>query len=161
MKRSFFLALAAGLIASFALTAPTRASSTVLVDTSFAVTPSTGTASDVEVQTSATPSSSVITILPTTTVTGITTSVSASGLITIDFTATNHGEVDFTFQTNSPAPYTLTSASVTGVSGSATGTVTAHVAGAGVPEPASMALLGIGMTGLLAFRRFFKKTSVA
>jgi hypothetical protein len=30
-----------------------------------------------------------------------------------------------------------------------------------VPEPASWALLGIGMTGFLAFRRFFKKTSVA
>jgi hypothetical protein len=32
---------------------------------------------------------------------------------------------------------------------------------ASVPEPGSWALLGIGMTGFLAFRRFFKKTSVA
>jgi hypothetical protein len=31
----------------------------------------------------------------------------------------------------------------------------------GIPEPASWALLGIGMTGFLAFRRFFKKTPVA
>jgi hypothetical protein len=30
-----------------------------------------------------------------------------------------------------------------------------------VSEPSTMALLGIGMTGFLAFRRFFKKTSVA
>jgi len=30
-----------------------------------------------------------------------------------------------------------------------------------VPEPSSWALLGIGMTGFLAFRRFFKKTPVA
>jgi len=29
------------------------------------------------------------------------------------------------------------------------------------PEPASLALLGIGMTGFLAFRRYFKRNSVA
>jgi len=32
---------------------------------------------------------------------------------------------------------------------------------AAVPEPTSMALLGIGMTSFLAFRRFFKRTAVA
>jgi hypothetical protein len=46
---------------------------------------------------------------------------------------------------------------------STSGSVTiGYSLGAGsVPEPSSMALLGIGMTGFLAFRRLFKRTSVA
>jgi hypothetical protein len=35
------------------------------------------------------------------------------------------------------------------------------IEGTAVPEPTSMALLGIGMTSFLAFRRFFKRGSVA
>jgi hypothetical protein len=39
--------------------------------------------------------------------------------------------------------------------------VTQGFSSTAVPEPASMALLGIGMTSFLAFRRFFKRTNAA
>jgi hypothetical protein len=161
MKRSFFLALAAGLVASLMLTTPTQAGSVVTTEAGFSVTPSTGLASDIEVTYSITPTGP-LTWLGTTTVNVLSTSI-VGNTITVNFTPVNAGEVDFTFATAAAPPVTFTSASLTGVTAGAKGTLSVGVAAAatGVPEPASIALLGIGMTGFLAFRRFFKKTSVA
>jgi hypothetical protein len=47
---------------------------------------------------------------------------------------------------------------VSGKTASGSGSFT-EIANAGVPEPASIALLGIGMTGFLAFRRLLSKRS--
>jgi hypothetical protein len=48
-----------------------------------------------------------------------------------------------------------------GSNGESLSIITQAFSSTGVPEPASFALLGIGMTGFLALRRFFKKTHVA
>lgn len=48
-----------------------------------------------------------------------------------------------------------------GSNGESLSIVTQAFSSTGVPEPGSFALLGIGMTGFLALRRFFKKPSAA
>jgi hypothetical protein len=80
-------------------------------------------------------------------------------------TANAGSPVDFTF---GPAGVQATTLIVTkdiflqgGDGGISLSDVTQAFSSSAVPEPASWALLGIGMTGFLAFRRFFKKTSVA
>jgi hypothetical protein len=48
-----------------------------------------------------------------------------------------------------------------GTSGESLSIITQAFSSSGVPEPSSMALMGIGITGLLAFRRLFKRNAVA
>jgi hypothetical protein len=50
---------------------------------------------------------------------------------------------------------------VSGVVTTSTGSLSNSLSFSSVPEPTSMALLGIGMTSFLAFRRFFKRTPIA
>jgi hypothetical protein len=71
------------------------------------------------------------------------------GTFNVTFTATSFGGGATSFD----SLFTTVGATATG-NGSFSQIAT-------VPEPASWALLGIGMTGFLAFRRYFKKTSVA
>jgi len=48
-----------------------------------------------------------------------------------------------------------------GDGGTSLSVITQAFSSTGVPEPSSMALLGIGMTGFLAFRRLFKRHAIA
>jgi hypothetical protein len=76
------------------------------------------------------------------------------------------------FQFTSSTPYSSAAADISiakvtsqagGVNGGGSGMLTTGVSfgAASVPEPSSMALLGIAMTSFLAFRRYFKRSAIA
>ncbi len=90
---------------------------------------------------------------------GVSYTANSITLTFADVSAPPIQTLDFTLGTTSPGPYSALSSSWSGSYTSILAGVV--VSNASVPEPASLALLGIGMTGFLAFRRFFKKTSVA
>jgi PEP-CTERM motif len=95
---------------------------------------------------------------------GLVTSVMANANPTYDFSDFSNGlgkfNVTFTATTFGGGATSFASL-FTNVGATATGNGSFSQVSTSVPEPASLALLGIGMTGFLAFRRYFKKTSVA
>jgi hypothetical protein len=173
MKRSVFLALAAGLFASVAFTAPCQAGST-LVNTVgfFSLSPGTATANEWDFfyqDSTSAPLAGMADLKITNTggLTILTDTILPGGEVKITFSPANHTTgtiaptpgLEFTFTTTN-APNDVFQGPTNLISIGSQHTNQASEISA-VPEPASLALLGIGMTGFLAFRRFFKKNAVA
>jgi len=178
MKRSLFLALAAGLIASVAFTAPAKAGSTLVTTTGFfELSPSTATTIAIGFtyqDSSGNPLSSISGINVVNAgglgVTNASFSTNGTNLITVVFAPANATTgaigppptpgLEFTFLTGNPVGDVFIKQMAILLTPGESAAQSVSVVTSGVPEPASLALLGIGMTGFLAFRRYFKKTSV-
>jgi hypothetical protein len=164
-KRSFAMALAMALFAGLAFSAPSQAGTfvttvTAVNNTGLSVndfeaffTGTGGTVSDIKVLFSSG--------VATTTETLPVGSVAPNGTgINFNTPLTNGGVLVYQFDTQF-GTIALNSAVWTFKSGAPiTATAVSIVTTQAVPEPASMALLGIGMAGFLSFRRFFKRKAI-
>jgi hypothetical protein len=160
MRRSLFLTMAAGLLASLAASMPAQAGSiSYTVDTEVFVTAGVATTAIVEFSA---PVSGPISILAS----GLGPVSGFAGTPTADdatfvFAPTAAGEytLDFTIYGPSTPALLGLGGTVNGSTGQG-GVVVLSVAPTVVPEPASLALLGIGMASFFTYRRLFKKASV-
>lgn len=175
-RRSFFLAPIFGLLASLALASPSMATPMYVVNVQEGFNVSNATFTP-------TITSVTYTFSGLDTVSGL--SVNARGVTSpfayVDPTIGSNGTTtvtisyspavllaggSFSFDTLSTtsnvtliaSEIKLVSAMVTAASGNTLMSDNLHFTVLSVPEPNSMALLGIGMTSFLAFRRFFKRT---
>jgi hypothetical protein len=168
MKRSFFLSLAAGLLASLAFATPSQAGGTLVTTTLEFVGPLSPAATSIVIDYTLTSGSiselgGLASSAPGTTLSG------TSDTATLSFSpgVTSFTVVKFTFLESAidfpVSPANIMLASVTAQPGGQNVMMSTALsfAPAVVPEPSSMALLGIGMTGFFAFRRLFKRVSVA
>jgi hypothetical protein len=176
MKRSFLLAAAAGLVASIAFATPSHAAGTIVTtNVSYGSPTNTVALTDIDIfyagagTISGSPTfngfafnSSSVTFPPVTIISianGWDVHIAAGATLLT-------GSFKFNSSTDyAIAPSTITVSSVstlpTGHAGQVTTALAFNIGASSIPEPSSVALLGIGMTGFLAFRRLFKRTPVA
>jgi hypothetical protein len=163
-KRSLFWALSFGVLASLGFSTPSMAG-LVTTDVDFSVSPTTGTASLIEVAyTPAVDPISNLTLISAGGLSGLSLS-EANNAVTATFSPANAttSTLEWTF-TTSTTGVGFSFDSVGGIGPGETAMVDIFISEAptsAVPEPTSIAILGIGMAGLFGFRRFFKRTSAA
>jgi hypothetical protein len=168
-KRSLFLAMAAGLLGSFAFATPSQAGMVLVPATvTFGTPTSTKTLTEIDITYSGLTGISGVNgsglslgfkLNPAPILSEVATVTGSGDEIKIKFAGpVTYVTGSFSFDANQTGPVTVSSV-VTTPSG---GVVKTSVLGiTSIPEPSSMALLGIGMTSFLAFRRLFKRTPIA
>lgn len=157
-NRWFAVAAVLTLLASLAFATPSQAGSVVVTTVSYA----TATPGLLDLDMTYTGAGTITGLAPGVAPGGGTVTLLTPNEVQIAFAPANVGPFGpFSFSFNSTA---MSGTSVTPSFNPSGVTLTNFSFGLTqnvIPEPSSMALLGIGVTGFLAFRRLFKRTRVA